>query len=88
MVGDREYPRGEPTQSLERGAIVLPCLSHHQEVVPVDGENSLHPRSDALNRQDIHAMLPVQGSRGFSEVKEDLIEDLLPHLGEYLPPIV
>ena len=70
---------GEFTQTSEGGAVVLTHLFHHKEVVPLEAEDSLHPRSDAISYQDIHSLLPVQGIVGFSEVQEDLIEALLPH---------
>ena len=70
---------GDPAGPSEGGAIVLPHLGHHHEVVPVKAEESLCPRSHAISYQDLHAFPPVQGIIEFSEVREDLIEDLFPH---------
>ena len=70
----------DPIRPSEGGAVVLPHLGHHQEVLPVEAEESLRPWSDAISYQDLHESLLDQGAVGFYEVKEDLIEDILPHL--------
>ena len=71
---------GYSTRALERGAVISPPPpGRHHKVIPVDMDNPCCPWSDSLPHQDLHAMPPVQGVIGFSEVKEDLLEELLPH---------
>ena len=64
---------------MKRSAVIFPWLVHNQEVSPVETKNTFYPLSDAVPRQDIHATLPVQGVISFSDVKENLVEEILHH---------
>ena len=48
-------------------------------MVIVEVEKPLCPWSDFIPHQDLHVTIPFKCIIGFLKVKEDLIEDILPH---------
>ena len=42
-------------------------------------EDTLHPWSNTIDKEDLQATIPIEGAVGLPEVEENLIEDLLPN---------
>ena len=59
----------------------------HEEVPPIKSEEHVCLWSDIVSHQHIQAPISAQGVIGLSEVKEYLIEDLIPHLRQLLEKI-
>ena len=53
-------------------------------MLPVVVENPRHLRSGTIFNKNIHASLAAEGVVRFTNFKEDLLEDLLPHIHHML----
>ena len=57
----------------------MPHLGHHEELILEVADNPIHPRYDPIYDENLYAAFSFEEVLIFLEVKEFLIEDLLPH---------
>ena len=70
--------------ALEDVTIILPRLLRHLDPDPVCLQDAERPGPHSIPRQDITTAVPVQVVVGLAQVKEDGMDDRLPHGDELL----
>ena len=61
---------------------MAPCLRRHLDPDPICPQDAERPGTHSIPRYYINTEVPVQVIVGLAQVKEDGMEDFLPH-GEY-----
>ena len=66
------------------GIIIVPRSVHLWDVIPVVTEDILCPQADPIWHKNHHALIPIEVITWLPEVKEDFIDDILPHLSQLM----